>query len=105
MAINMQKGSNVKNGKCKLAADADMSIYNASRNHQDLSGCFNEYDQFEIDLSAVEEIDCSGIQLLLAFRESALKVSKRVALIETSEAVTEAMELLDIKDRFVTGSE
>ncbi len=100
MAIKKQKGSSINNGKCILVVDADMSIYSASRNHQDLSDCFDKYDQFEIDLSAVEEIDCSGIQLLLAFRKSALDASKQVALTKPSGPVTETMELLDIKDRF-----
>ncbi len=100
MAIKKQKGSSIKSGKCTLAVDADMSIYSASRNHQDLSDCFDKYTQFKIDLSAVEEIDCSGIQLLLAFHESALKESKQVALTKPSDPVSEVMELLDIKDRF-----
>ncbi|MCP4980998.1 MAG: STAS domain-containing protein [Gammaproteobacteria bacterium] len=100
MAIKKRKGSSVKNGKCKLAVDADMSIYSASQNHQELSDCFDQYDQFEIDLSAVEEIDCSGIQLLLAFRESTLKASKQVTLTKPSDPVSEVMGLLDIKDRF-----
>ncbi len=100
MTISLEKASNKKSGICKLKAESDMTIYSASQNHQDLVDHFAEYSSFEIDLSAVEEIDCSGIQLLLALKYSAEKKSKTLEISSVSDATAEVMNVLNIKDRF-----
>ncbi len=100
MAINIQKGSSKKTGHCLLAVGEDMTIYSASQNHEELTGHFSDYSSFEIDLSAVEEIDCSGIQLLLALKYSAEKESKSLTLSSVSDTAAEVMNVLNIKDQF-----
>ncbi len=100
MAISVEKTSSKKSGICKLTADADMTIYSASQNHQDITDNFAEYSSFEIDLSAVEEIDCSGIQLLLALKYTAERDSKTLTITSASDATAEAMDVLNIKNQF-----
>lgn len=100
MAFIKQKGSDKKKGLCKIAADCDMSIYAAAKNHEALVSFYTEFDNFEINLSAVEEIDSSGIQLLLALKHSAEKDGKQMTLNSASSPVSEVMDVLNIKDQF-----
>jgi len=100
MAFSKLKGSTKKQGVCKLAADADMTIYAAANNHRELVKHYNNFKRFEIDLSAVEEIDSSGIQLLLALKYSAEKDGKHLTLSAASNPVVEVMDVLNIKDQF-----
>lgn len=100
MAFSKLKGSNKTKGICKLAADKDMGIYASAKNHQALVKFYADYDRFEIDLSGVEDIDSSGIQLLLALKYSAEKDGKQVILSSASVPVNEVMDLLNITDQF-----
>jgi len=61
---------------------------------------FHDFDHFEIDMSAVEEVDCSGIQLLLALKLSAEAHAKTMTITAVSEPVSEVMDVLNIKDQF-----
>jgi len=100
MPINLNKKSSKKSGQCLLTISEDMTIYNAAKIHQELIGYFADYSSFEVDLSAVEEIDCSGIQLLLALKYGAENESKSLILSSVSDSAAEVMELLNIKDQF-----
>lgn len=100
MAFIKQKGSDRKKGLCKIAADSDMSIYAAAANHESLVQFYPDFNSFEVDLSAVEEIDSSGIQLLLALKHSSVKDGKQMTLNSASSPVSEVMEVLNIKDQF-----
>lgn len=100
MAFTKQKGSDKKKGLCKIAADSDMSIYAAAANHESLVQFYADFDNFEVNLSAVEELDSSGIQLLLALKHSAEKDGKQVTLNSASSPVNEVMDVLNIKGQF-----
>jgi len=100
MPIKRQKGSSKKTDKCRLAAVGDLTISTVSENHKELLGFYAEYSRLEIDLSAVEEIDCSGIQLLLALNQTAQKEGNQLLLCSASAVAKEAMDVLDIKDEF-----
>lgn len=100
MPISLNRKSSKNSGYCLLTASADMTIYSAAKNHEELVGYFTDYNSFELDLSAVEEIDCSGIQLLLALKHSAEKESKSLILASVSDCVAESMNVLNIKDQF-----
>jgi anti-sigma B factor antagonist len=100
MAFIKQKLSHKEPGKCVLLADGDMSIYAAEQNHAELNRFYPDFEDFELDLSAVEEIDSSGIQLLVALQQSVMKDGKKMSLISVSQPVDEVMEILNIKDQF-----
>ncbi len=100
MAITRLEGSEKDVEICRLSIGADMTIYGATENHQELMNYLAGADNFEIDLSEVEEIDCSGIQLLLALKKSAEKETKQLRLSKASSAINEAMDILNIKHRF-----
>ncbi len=100
MAITRLENSTKDAEVCRLQIGTDMSIYGAMENHQELMSFFAGADSFEIDLSEVEEIDCSGIQLLLALKKSAEKETKQLRLSKASSAVNETMDILNIKHQF-----
>lgn len=67
MSISKRKGSNKKTGLCKPAISGDMTIYAAEIVKNELNDLIDDYKRFEFDLSEVEEIDTSGVQILLSF--------------------------------------
>lgn len=105
MTIKKRKGSNKRTGRCLLAATGNLTIDTVSQNHATLAELFADYRDFEIDLSSVEEIDCSGIQLLLALQHSACSDNKRLTLHSASTTVNDAIDLLQLRRQFDWSSE
>ncbi|MFT5758202.1 MAG: anti-sigma B factor antagonist [Alteromonadaceae bacterium] len=103
MTLKRERGSNKVNGLCKLAIVDDMTIYAID----DLKNALNEeidlYDRFDLNLSAVEEIDSAGIQLLLALRTELISKNKELKISSQSEVVTKIMESYDVIDIFNIG--
>ena len=62
MAFSKQKGSDKKKGLCKLAADSDMSIYAAAKNHQELMKFYADFDQFEIGVEQRSRDDSTQME-------------------------------------------
>ena len=100
MTIKKRRGCNSKTGRCKLSMTGDLTIDTVAQNHAELTKLFDDYRHFDIDLAALEEIDCSGIQLLLALQHSAGKADKQLTLSSASTAVTDAMDLLRVRQKF-----
>jgi anti-anti-sigma factor len=55
---------------------------------------------FEIDLAEVTEMDCAGVQLLLAARRSAVEAGRALRLGGRSPAVAEVFETLQLASHF-----
>ena len=100
MTIKKRKGCNKKTGRCLLTATGSLTIDTVAQNHATLTQVFADYKRFEIDLAPVEEIDCSGIQLLLALQQSARRENKQLTLNAASSAVAEAMDTLQLRQAF-----
>lgn len=100
MPFTKRENHNKKTGRCLLDASSDMTIYSAENNLADIKGYYSEFSHFEINLSGVEEIDSSGIQLLISLKKSADKDGKKVFLNEISSPVAEVMDVLNIRSLF-----
>jgi anti-sigma B factor antagonist len=100
MSFNKREDARRKNDSCLLDAGADMTIYSAADNLTEIKGYYSQFNHFELNLSAVEEIDSSGIQLLLSIVKNAKKDDKQVVLSEMSDPVIEIMDLLNIRSHF-----
>jgi anti-sigma B factor antagonist len=100
MSFTKREDSDKKKGICVLDASPDMTIYCAANNLAEIKGYYAEFNHFELNLSDVEEIDSSGIQLLLALRQSAAKDGKQVFLNAISNPVAEVMDVLNIRSHF-----
>lgn len=55
---------------------------------------------FEVDLSAVTEMDGAGVQLLLATRKTTQAAGRALRLVAASPAVTEVLETLQLSAHF-----
>jgi anti-anti-sigma factor len=100
MSFNKREDASRKTDNCLLDAGADMTIYSAVDNLTEIKGYYAQFNHFELNLSAVEEIDSSGIQLLLSLVKNAKKDDKQVVISEISDPVIEIMDLLDIRSHF-----
>jgi anti-anti-sigma factor len=100
MSFTKREDSNQKLGVCLLDVSADMTIYSAVNNLSEIKEYYSQFNHIEIDLSAVEEIDSSGIQILLSLKQKAQIDRKQVVLSEISAPVAEIMDLLNIRSHF-----
>ena len=100
MSFTKREDSKQKMGNCLLDVSADMTIYSAVNNLSELKEYYPQFNNFEVNLSAVEEIDSSGVQILLALVQNAKKDGKQVVLSEISAPVTEIMDMLNIRSHF-----
>lgn len=100
MTIKKCKGTNRKNGICRLAVEEGMTIYTAMNDRADLVSYVDEYQELYIDLSKVDEIDSAGVQILLALKRNVDINNKRLILTENSEQVTEVLKIFNVTDRF-----
>jgi len=80
-----------------LRIEGDMTIYRAAEWKSVLLAPFETLD---VDLSAVGEIDCSGIQLLMLAKKTAQQRQCELRMIAHSPAVVEAFDLLNLAGYF-----
>lgn len=93
MGINIDNN----NGNCTVLVEDNMTIYEAVEQKTVLLNALNELgedEQMEIDLSNVNEMDTSGVQILLLVKQEAEKSRKVVLLVAHSPAS------LDVIDRY-----
>lgn len=100
MALKRERGSNKTKGLCKLAIDEDMTIYAIEALKKGLSDEIDTYKRFELNLSAVEEVDSAGIQLLLAFKNELVQNKKELKITAVSGAVDKLLKDYGIGDHF-----
>lgn len=103
MALKKERGSNKKKGLCKLAIDEELTIFSIEVLKKGLVEEIDTYDQFELNLSEVEEIDTAGIQLLLAFNSELIRRKKMLKLTTMNSVVRKLMESYAVTQRFKTG--
>lgn len=101
MNITKLKGTNKRNGRCSLQLEGDMTIYKAAENKEQLLEYINDYKEFEFDMSAINEIDSSGIQLLLQFKKKALEEERTIQLSGCNEEACELFDLYQLQDWLV----
>jgi anti-anti-sigma factor len=77
-----------------------MTIYRAAQLKEELLGAIAGAQDVDLDLSAVSEIDASGVQLMLLARREAGAAGKPFRLGGRSEAVADAMRLCGLEAVF-----
>lgn len=84
-------------GVLHISIKDDMTIYNAQALKDTLLGyCHAGTRELNLDLSAVNEIDSAGLQLLLVLKAEARQRGFSLRLLRHSEAVIEVFELLKL---------
>ncbi len=94
------KGSSKRTGLCRLAVEGEFNIYTAHESLETLSAQVDDYQQFELHLEMVEEVDSAAVQLLLAFSRHLTEQGKQLTLANMSEPVAELLQLYRLQDRF-----
>lgn len=83
-----------------LALDGELTIYRAAELRAALLAALEAGPALALDLSGCTEIDCAGVQLLLAAQRSAAEAGGAVRLQARSEAVDDALATLGLAERF-----
>jgi anti-anti-sigma factor len=98
------KAKSAKPESTVLRIDGEITIYRATELKELLFEPFRDTGEanspIEIDLSAVSEIDCAGIQLLMLAKKTAQQRQRELRMTGHSPAVVEAFELLNLGGYF-----
>lgn len=76
-----------------IGIKGELNIYAAAALRQLLLDALNAGSQVEIDLSEVNEMDCAGLQLLVAARREAVRQGKPLRFAGGSRAVLDLLDL------------
>lgn len=96
MAENKSKNS----GHCRYAIEGDMTIYRATELKEALMDRIAQYQEVDVDLSKVAEIDSAGLQLMVLAKLEASTHSKVLRFDGHSPAVMEILDLSDLAGFF-----
>lgn len=100
MSLKKQRSSNKKTGLCKWVVDEDLTIYVIDELMQGFSKEIDIYENFELDLSAIEDIDSAGVQLLLALNTQLSSKKKTLKLTALSESVSHLLNTYGLNEQF-----
>nr|WP_313405258.1 STAS domain-containing protein [Pseudomonas sp.] len=76
-----------------LPLEGGLTIYSANENMGLLLHALAPDTELELDLSALDEIDCAGLQLLIMAKQEAGRIGCDLRLTNHSPAVIDAFEL------------
>ncbi|MET0378556.1 MAG: STAS domain-containing protein [Spongiibacteraceae bacterium] len=82
----------------QIRIEGEFTIYTAAESKQQLMDALNEHAAVNVELDAVEEIDTSGVQLLLLVQREAQRLGKTLTLTGASPAVQEVINLLNLAE-------
>lgn len=82
----------------QIKIDGELTIYTAAESKELLMDALTTHASFDINLEAVEEIDTSGLQLLLLMQREAKTLNKPCVLNGLSAAALDVINLLNLTD-------
>ena len=80
-----------------IRAGHEQTIYQAAELRAQLAGALRDGAGVELDLSAVEEIDCAGAQVLIWLQREGARLQQPVALRAPSRAVRDFVQLMGLQ--------
>ncbi|MET0351862.1 MAG: STAS domain-containing protein [Rhizobacter sp.] len=80
--------------------EGELTIYRAAELKDTLLAAVAANDTLEVDLSAVEEFDTAGVQLLMLAKRAAGTAGHTLRLTGHSAPVLDVFELLDLSQHF-----
>jgi len=84
--------------EAKLILDATLNIQNVNHLYEQLLQLLEQQDKIEIDASEVASVDTATLQLLIVFKQTAVKLQKEVIFDFPSDKFIEAAELLGLAE-------
>lgn len=82
----------------QIRIEGEFTIYTAAESKQQLTDALNAHTTFIVELDAVEEIDTSGVQLLLLLQREAKNLGKVLTFTDASPAIQEVINLLELSE-------
>ncbi len=86
------------NSQCALTLAGDMTIYTAMENKVHFEPYFDSEQNISLDMSAVNEFDSTGFQMLLLLERQAKANNNTFSVKPTSPAVQEVLTLYNKRD-------
>lgn len=84
----------------RLALSADLTIYHAAAQKEELLQALAGTERLELDLSAVGDIDTAGLQLLILVKREAQAKGKQVSFSGHSNAVRQTIDFCHLAAAF-----
>jgi anti-sigma B factor antagonist len=81
---------------CQAHIEGPMTIHNAFELKTAFMDAMFSAPNFELDLSAVTEMDAAGLQILIMAKQHQAKNQHQLILLRHSEAVLDALELMGL---------
>ena len=82
-----------KNLPGAVSFDGELTVYRAGEIQKSLSELISQYDECTVDLSAVDGIDSSIMQILIAAKETSLSKNKKISFVNHSREVLRMMDV------------
>ncbi len=82
--------------KLAVLKPESMTIYEATELHTSFLATLADYEQIEVDLSNVVEIDSAGLQLMVAFKNDANRQKKSMSFTSHSREVIELFDMFNM---------
>lgn len=79
-----------------ITLEQECTIYQAAQLRQQLSDALIAGDGLQLDLSAIDEMDCSAAQILLWLAGEAQRLDKPLSLVRLSAAAHELLTMLGL---------
>ncbi|WP_428240287.1 STAS domain-containing protein [Gynuella sp.] len=86
-----------KEDHCQAAISGEMTIYTILELKEKIAAMLADAHNITLDLSAVNEIDSAGIQLLLVLHNNRLKHQYSLTLTHPHDCVTDAFATLGLQ--------
>ncbi|MBX9298154.1 STAS domain-containing protein [Chromobacterium piscinae] len=80
-----------------IVAGHEQTIYQASQWRAELDAALQSGEDILLDLSSIEEIDCSGLQVLLWLQREATRQNRRIGLLDPSRPLGEFLRLMGME--------
>ena len=87
-------------GEPSLTLEGELTIYEVTEAKAQLSAALDQSACLQLNLSGLEDVDTSGIQLLVWLKQEARRRSRTLALCAHSPAVVEVFDLLQVAGLF-----
>ena len=87
---------------CQASLSGEATIYNASENKKTLAGAFanKAINEMELDLSGVEEMDLTGVQLVILMHKEANATGKTFTVAAHSRTTLDVFKTLGLLESF-----
>ena len=87
-------------GICRVSITDEMTIYTAAEYRKTLLAQFEDHDEMEVSLQAVNDLDSAGVQIMLMLNMEARRQHKSLRFVHHSPQVIEVLELLNLVSFF-----